>query len=33
MPRFKMAPDRRHTIPYGVAIMIGSVLATVVALR
>ena len=33
MPRFKMAPDRKHTIPYGVAIMLGSVLATAVALR
>ncbi|HET6893273.1 MAG TPA: A24 family peptidase [Pyrinomonadaceae bacterium] len=32
MPRFKMAPDRKHTIPYGVAIMLGSVLATVVSL-
>ena len=29
MPRFAMPADRRHTIPYGVAIMIGSVLATV----
>jgi prepilin peptidase CpaA len=27
MPRFAMAPDRRHTIPYGVAIMIGSLLS------
>jgi prepilin peptidase CpaA len=26
MPRFAMAPDRRHTIPYGVAIMIGSLI-------
>lgn len=24
MPRFAIAPDRRHTIPYGVAIMLGS---------
>lgn len=28
MPRFAMPPDRRHTIPYGVAIMIGSLLTT-----
>lgn len=27
MPRFAMPSDRRHTIPYGVAIMLGSVLA------
>lgn len=27
MPRFAMAPDRRHTIPYGVAIMVGSLIA------
>lgn len=27
MPRFAMAPDRRHTIPYGVAIMIGSLIS------
>lgn len=27
MPRFEMPPDRRHTIPYGVAIMLGSVIA------
>ena len=27
MPRFKMAPDRKHTIPYGVAIMLGSLIA------
>jgi prepilin peptidase CpaA len=26
MPRFAMAPDRRHTVPYGVAIMVGSVI-------
>ena len=32
MPRFKMAPDRKHTIPYGVAIMLGS-LITAVAFR
>jgi len=29
MPRFKMAPDRKHTIPYGVAIMLGSLIAVV----
>src|SRR5215831_13488588 len=29
MPRFAMPLDRRHTIPYGVAIMVGSVLSTV----
>jgi prepilin peptidase CpaA len=28
MPRFVMPPDRRHTIPYGVAIMLGSLLST-----
>ena len=28
MPRFAIAPDRRHTIPYGVAIMIGSLIST-----
>jgi hypothetical protein len=28
MPRFAMAPDRRHTIPYGVAIMVGSLIST-----
>ena len=27
MPRFAMPPDRRHTIPYGVAIMLGSLLS------
>ena len=27
MPRFAMAPDRRHTIPYGVAITIGSLIS------
>ena len=27
MPRFAMPSDRKHTIPYGVAIMIGSVIA------
>src|SRR5688500_8060449 len=30
MPRFAMPPDRSHTIPYGVAIMIGSVISTIV---
>jgi prepilin peptidase CpaA len=30
MPRFAMPPDRRHTIPYGVAIMIGSLIAVAV---
>lgn len=30
MPRFEMPPDRRHTIPYGVAIMLGSVISTAV---
>ena len=29
MPRFQMAPDRKHTIPYGVAIMLGSLIAVV----
>ncbi len=27
MPRFAMSPDRKHTIPYGVAIMLGSMIA------
>jgi len=27
MPRFAMAPDRSHTIPYGVAIMVGSLIS------
>ena len=27
MPRFSLPADRRHTIPYGVAIMVGSVIA------
>jgi prepilin peptidase CpaA len=27
MPRFSLPPDRKHTIPYGVAIMLGSVIA------
>lgn len=30
MPRFAMPPDRRHTIPYGVAIMLGSVIAAAI---
>jgi prepilin peptidase CpaA len=30
MPRFAMAPDRKHTIPYGVAIMLGSLIAVAV---
>ena len=30
MPRFAMAPDRRHTIPYGVAIMIGSLISAAI---
>jgi prepilin peptidase CpaA len=30
MPRFSMPPDRRHTIPYGVAIMLGSLIAVAV---
>ncbi len=29
MPRFVMPSDRRHTIPYGVAIMLGSVISAV----
>lgn len=28
MPRFSMPADRRHTIPYGVAIMLGSLIST-----
>lgn len=28
MPRFATARDRRHTIPYGVAIMVGSLIST-----
>lgn len=27
MPRFAMPPDRRYTVPYGVAIMLGSLIA------
>jgi len=30
MPRFAIAADRKHTIPYGVAIMLGSLLAVAV---
>jgi len=30
MPRFTMAPDRRHTIPYGVAIVLGSLISVAV---
>ena len=30
MPRFAMAPDRRHTIPYGVAIVLGSLISVAV---
>lgn len=30
MPRFAMPADRRHTIPYGVAIMLGSLITAVV---
>ena len=33
MPRFAMPPDRRHTMPYGVAIMLGSVIAQAVIRR
>ena len=33
MPRFAMSPDRRHTIPYGVAIMVGSLIAVAVFQR
>ena len=33
MPRFTMSPDRRHTIPYGVAIMLGSLIAVAVFQR
>ena len=29
MPRFAMPPDRRHTIPYGVAITLGSLISTI----
>jgi len=30
MPRFAMSPDRKHTIPYGVAIVLGSLIALAV---
>jgi len=30
MPRFTMAPDRKHTIPYGVAIVLGSLISVFV---
>jgi len=30
MPRFTMAPDHRHTIPYGVAIVLGSLISVAV---
>jgi prepilin peptidase CpaA len=30
MPRFSMPADRRHTIPYGVAIMLGSLISAAV---
>lgn len=33
MPRFAMPPDRRHTIPYGVAIVLGSLIAVAVVHR
>ena len=33
MPRFAMSRDRRHTIPYGVAIMLGSLIAVAVFQR
>ena len=33
MPRFAMSPDRRHTIPYGVAIMVGSLIAVAIFQR
>jgi len=33
MPRFAIPPDRRHTIPYGVAIMVGSLIAAAVFQR
>jgi prepilin peptidase CpaA len=29
MPRFAMPPDRSHTIPYGVAIMLGSLITAI----
>ncbi len=33
MPRFSMPADKRHTIPYGVAITMGSLIATIVFRR
>lgn len=30
MPRFSMPPDRRHTIPYGVAITVGSIVSLLI---
>lgn len=30
MPRFAMPPDRRYTVPYGVAIMLGSLITMVI---
>lgn len=30
MPRFSMPPDRRHTIPYGVAITVGSLVSLLI---
>jgi len=30
MPRFSVPPDRKHTIPYGVAITLGSVIAVAI---
>jgi len=30
MPKFAVPADRRHTIPYGVAITIGSIISTVI---
>jgi len=33
MPRFAMPSDRKHTIPYGVAIMLGSLISAAVFVR
>jgi Flp pilus assembly protein, protease CpaA len=33
MPRFAMPSDRKHTIPYGVAIMVGSLLSAALFVR
>ena len=33
MPRFAIPPDRKHTIPYGVAIMLGSLIAATLFVR